>query len=69
MYLDSGILVKQLVREPDREFYGQLTDGRPVTSVVLAYTEVWAALIAKERTSCRPGRWLPETAACATPRN
>lgn len=49
MYLDSCILVKLLVREPDSEFYGRLTDGQPVTSSMLAYTEVWAALIAKER--------------------
>jgi predicted nucleic acid-binding protein len=49
MYLDSSILVKLLVREPDSEFYGRLTDGQPVSSSMLAYTEVWAALIAKER--------------------
>jgi predicted nucleic acid-binding protein len=49
MYLDSGILVKLLVREPDSEFYGGLVDGRPVSSSMLAHTEVWAALLAKER--------------------
>lgn len=49
MYLDSCILVKLLVREADSEFYGRLTDGQPVTSSMLAYTEVWAALLAKER--------------------
>lgn len=49
MYLDSCILVKLLVRETDSEFYGQLTDGQPVASSMLAYTEVWAALVAKER--------------------
>lgn len=49
MYLDSCILVKLLVREADSEFYGRLTDGQPVASSMLAYTEVWAALVAKER--------------------
>ncbi len=49
MYLDSCILVKLLVREADSEFYGRLTDGQPVASSMLAYTEVWAALAAKER--------------------
>ena len=49
MYLDSCILVKLLVREVDSEFYGRLTDGQPVSSSMLAYTEVWAALMAKER--------------------
>ena len=49
MYLDSGIFVKLLVREADSEFYGRLTDGQPVASSMLAYTEVWAALAAKER--------------------
>lgn len=49
MYLDSCILVKLLVREADSEFYGRLTDGQQVASSMLAYTEVWAALVAKER--------------------
>jgi len=49
MYLDSCILVKLLVREADSELYGRLTDGQPVASSMLAYTEVWAALVAKER--------------------
>lgn len=49
MYLDSCILVKLLVREANSEFYGRLTDGQPVASSMLAYTEVWAALVAKER--------------------
>lgn len=54
MYLDSCILVKLLVRETDSEFYGRLTDGQPVASSMLAYTEVWAALLAKERNKAIP---------------
>lgn len=49
MYLDTSILVKLYVREPDSEFYGKLIDGQPVGSSVLAYTELWSALLAKER--------------------
>jgi predicted nucleic acid-binding protein len=49
MYLDSSILVKLLVREADSEFYGRLTDGQVITSSMLAYTEVWTAMMAKER--------------------
>lgn len=49
MYLDTSVLVKLFVREPDSEFYGKLTDGQVVCSSVLAYTEVWSALLARER--------------------
>jgi predicted nucleic acid-binding protein len=49
MYLDSCILVKLLIREADSEFYGRMTDGQTVSSSMLAYTEVWSAMMAKER--------------------
>ena len=49
MYLDSCILVKLFVREPDSDFFGKLTDGKNLSSSILAYTEVFAALLAKER--------------------
>ncbi|HXJ58886.1 MAG TPA: type II toxin-antitoxin system VapC family toxin [Verrucomicrobiae bacterium] len=49
MYLDTSVLVKLFIREPDSEFYGNLADGRVVCSCVLAYTEFWSALLAKER--------------------
>ena len=49
MYLDSCILVKLFVREPDSDFFGKLTDGRNLSSSILAFTEVWAALLAKQR--------------------
>jgi predicted nucleic acid-binding protein len=49
MYLDTSVMVKLFVREPDSEFYGKLTDGQTICSSVLAYTEVWSALLAKER--------------------
>ena len=49
MYLDSGILVKLFTRERDSDFFGKLTDGQSLSSSILAYTEVWSALLAKER--------------------
>ena len=49
MYLDTSVLLKIFVREPDSEFYGKLTDGQAICSSVLAYTEFWSALLAKER--------------------
>lgn len=49
MYLDTCILVKLFTLEPDSEFYGKLTDGQTVCSSVLSYTEVWSALLRKER--------------------
>lgn len=49
MYLDTAILVKLFVKEPDSEFFGRLTDGQVISSSILAYTEVWSALLGKER--------------------
>ena len=49
MYLDSCILVKLFTRERDSDFFGKLTDGQSLSSSILAYTEVWSALLAKER--------------------
>lgn len=49
MYLDTSVLVKLFVREPDSDFYGKLTDGQVVCTSVLAYTEVRSALLGKER--------------------
>lgn len=49
MYLDTSVIVKLFTHEPDSEFYGNMTDGQPVCSSVLAYTEVWSAMLAKER--------------------
>jgi len=48
MYLDSAILIKLVVREPDSEFYVDLIDGQsPVYSSELAITECRSALSRK----------------------
>jgi predicted nucleic acid-binding protein len=49
MYLDSGIIVKLLVREPDSEFFNTALSGHVLDSSELCLTEVSSALLAKER--------------------
>ena len=49
MYLDSGIIVKLLVREPDSEFFDSALSGQVLDSSELCLTEVSSALLAKER--------------------
>ena len=49
MYLDSSVLVKLYVAEPDSAACNEKVSGAPLASSELAYGEVWAALLAKER--------------------
>ena len=49
MYLDTAILVKLLVREPDSDFYVTLVDGQPAWSSQLVLVECFSALLRKER--------------------
>ncbi len=49
MYLDSCILVKLLVAEPDSELFVQSLEGKPLVTSELALTEVFSALLARER--------------------
>lgn len=49
MYLDTAILVKLLVREPDTDFYVALVDGQPAWSSQLVLVESFSALLRKER--------------------
>jgi predicted nucleic acid-binding protein len=55
MYLDTAVLVKLFVAEPDSPFFGQLVDGQPVCSSAIAYTEFWSALLGKERAGAITG--------------
>jgi predicted nucleic acid-binding protein len=49
MYLDSCILVKLLVAEPDSEFFVRSLEGQSLVTSELAQTEVFSALLARER--------------------
>jgi predicted nucleic acid-binding protein len=49
MYLDSCILVKLLVVEPDSEHFARTLSGQPAVTSELAHTEVFSALLARER--------------------
>ena len=49
MYLDSCILVKLFVAEPDSDFFIEALDGKPLVTSELAYPEVYSALLARER--------------------
>lgn len=49
MYLDTAIIIKLLVTERDSESFQDALDGQLLSSSELALTEVWSALLAKER--------------------
>lgn len=49
MYLDSAIIVKLLIREPDSAFFDTALSGHALDSSELCLTEVCSALLAKER--------------------
>ena len=49
MYLDSAIIVKLLVREPDSDWFTRALSGHSFDTSELALTEVCAALLFKER--------------------
>jgi len=51
MYLDTAIIIKLLVVEPDSAYFQEKLGGEFLSSSELAYTEVWSALLAKERKS------------------
>ncbi len=50
MYLDSCILAKLLVAEPDSDFFVASLEGEALVTSELAPTEVFSALLARERT-------------------
>ena len=51
MYLDSAIIVKLLVREPESEWFERNLPGHSFETSELALSEVCAALLSKERTN------------------
>ena len=58
MYIDTAILVKLVVREPDSLHYAHIVDGKELCTSELARTECLAAMLRKERERAldRPGR-------------
>jgi len=49
MYLDTAIIIKLLVREPDSDWFDRALRGQHFETSELALTEVRSALLAKER--------------------
>ena len=49
MYLDTAVVVKLLVREPDSAHYARLVDGQIAWSSRIVLTECMSALLRKER--------------------
>ncbi|HWC61478.1 MAG TPA: type II toxin-antitoxin system VapC family toxin [Verrucomicrobiae bacterium] len=49
MYLDTSVIVKLLASEPESEFFIRSLEGRPLTTSELAQTEIFSALLARER--------------------
>jgi predicted nucleic acid-binding protein len=58
MYLDSGIIVKLLVREPDSDFFDTALSGHALDSSELCLTEVCSALFSKEASGSISSREL-----------
>ena len=59
MYLDSCILIKLLVAEPDSPVFQNAVTGRQISTSELAFCEVAAALLSKERSGrITPGQRL-----------
>jgi uncharacterized protein len=49
MYLDTSVLVKRYVAEPDSDRVDEVVVGFTLVTSELALGEVWSALLAKER--------------------
>jgi predicted nucleic acid-binding protein len=49
MYLDTAVLVRLLVREPDSLFYAKAVEGQLVSTAEVALTECYSVLLRKER--------------------
>ncbi|HWA87057.1 MAG TPA: type II toxin-antitoxin system VapC family toxin [Opitutus sp.] len=49
MYLDTSVLVKRYVAEPDSGHVDEVVVGFSLVTSELAFGEVWSALLAKER--------------------
>ena len=54
MYLDTSVLVKRYVAEPDSDQVDEVVVGFTLVSSELALGELWSALLAKERNKALP---------------
>lgn len=57
MYIDTCIAVKLYTREPDSEECQRIAAGHRLVSSELLYTELWSALLAKERAGVLTPAW------------
>lgn len=57
MYIDTCIAVKLYTREPDSEECQQIAAGHRLVSSELLYTEMWSALLVKERAGVLTPAW------------
>jgi predicted nucleic acid-binding protein len=63
MYVDTSVLVKLFVREPDTAAYEDKLEDVVIVSSELAYAELWSALLQKEKagqitSAHREGAWV-----------
>src|SRR5438105_13325315 len=49
MYVDTSVLVKLFTSEPETGFYTALVENKTLASSALAFSEMWSALLGKER--------------------
>jgi predicted nucleic acid-binding protein len=54
MYLDTSVLVKRYVAEPDSDHVDEVVVGYTLVTSELALSEMWSALLAKERAKVLP---------------
>jgi len=54
MYLDTSVLVKRYVAEPDSDHVDSVIVGYTLVTSELALGEMWSALLAKERAKTLP---------------
>jgi predicted nucleic acid-binding protein len=57
MYLDTSVIVKRYVAEPDSDVVDALVMGHTLVTSEIAVTEFWSALLAKERARLISETW------------
>jgi predicted nucleic acid-binding protein len=57
MYLDTSVIVKRYVAEPDSDAVDALVVGHSLMTSEIAVTEFWSALLAKERAGQISAAW------------